>query len=315
MPWTFPQFTTTFLSPIQTFVVVSSSNSKVHSLEQKGTRVRNGKPCIGKMTGSGQIKCVIFDIGGVVVGSPLSAINDYEEERGLPRNWINIAITQQGTQGAFQRFERNEIDLYSFYKKFGEELSNASQNNEWYRKFCEMRDMPVPNNLPESFKIDGRELFGCMMQASFNPDPKMLQAINILRESGRFKVAALTNNFQPPSAPSPEGETVPSLDEEVKHLGLGPHFKQLKEFFHLFIESSKVGLRKPDPEIYKYALRELQVEPHEAVFLDDIGINLKAAKKLGIVTIRVQPTSSVPALQELEKIVGMQLLDEEDVQD
>ncbi|KAE8250299.1 hypothetical protein A4X13_0g4831 [Tilletia indica] len=265
------------------------------------------------MSGSQQIKCVIFDIGGVVVGSPLAAINEYEEEHGLPRHWINLAITQQGSQGAFQRFERNETDLYSFYKKFGEELSNTAQNNEWYRKFCTVRGMPIPKNLPESIEIDGRRLFGFMMRSSYNPDPKMLRAISILRESGRFKVAALTNNFKPPSAPAPEGEAVPTLDEEVKHLGIGPAFAQLKAFFHMFIESSEVGMRKPDPEFYKYALRELQVEAQETVFLDDIGINLKSAKKLGINTIRVHPTSSVPALQELEKMVGMQLLDEEDV--
>ncbi|KAK0529997.1 hypothetical protein OC835_004159 [Tilletia horrida] len=279
------------------------------------------------------------DIGGVVVGSPLAAINAYvpavdrlanvlrfwlmhslssdryEIDRGLPRHWINVAITQQGSEGAFQKFERNELDMYTFYKRFGQELSDASKNNEFYREFCELRGQPVPSNLPESIEIDGRELFGFMMRESFNPDPKMLRAISTLRASGRFKVAALTNNFVPPTVPSGEGSAVPTLEEEVQHLGLGPAFEQLKSFFDMYIESAKVGMRKPDPEFFKYALRALKVEAHETVFLDDIGINLKAARKLGIITIRVSPNSSIPALQELEKIVGMQLVDEEDLQE
>ncbi|KAK0551646.1 hypothetical protein OC845_002061 [Tilletia horrida] len=267
------------------------------------------------MPGSNPIKCVLFDIGGVVVGSPLVAINEYEKRKNLPRHWINVAITQQGADGAFQRFERNELDLYSFYKQFGAELSNARQNNGWYRKFCEMRGQNIPDNLPENLHIDGRELFGFMMRESFNPDIKVLKAINRLRESGKFKVAALTNNFVPPTAASDDGETVPTLEEEVQHLGLGPAFEQLKSFFDKYIESAKVGMRKPDPEFFKYAMRTLQVSPEETVFLDDIGINLKAAKKLGMTTIRVSPISSVPALQELEKVVGMTLLDEEDVKE
>jgi FMN phosphatase YigB (HAD superfamily) len=73
-------------------------------------------------------------------------------------------------------------------------------------------------------------------------------------------------------------------------------------------------MRKPEEGFYKHALDLLKVEPHEAVFLDDIGINLKAAQSLGIQTIRVTPESSLPAIRQLEKIVGMELISAEDAQ-
>ncbi|KAL9935410.1 hypothetical protein V8E36_005758 [Tilletia maclaganii] len=265
------------------------------------------------------IKCVLFDIGGVVVGSPLAAINVYEQNRNLPRHWINVAITSQGAEGAFQRFERNELDLHSFYRQFGTELSNAEKNNQYYRDFCQVRAQPIPSNLPTSLQVDGRELFGFMMRESFKADPKMLKAIVTLRQSGRFKVAALTNNFTPPttvpSTSDSDGKPAPTLEEEVEHLGLGPAYEQLKSCFDLFIESAKVGMRKPDPEFFRYALRALDVQAQEVVFLDDIGINLKAAKTLGMKTIRVSIASSIPALQELEKVVGMRLIEDDDLQE
>ena len=53
------------------------------------------------------------------------------------------------------------------------------------------------------------------------------------------------------------------------------------------IESWKVRMRKPERRIYELTLRALNVQPNEAVFLDDFGVNLKSAKELGIRTIKV----------------------------
>ena len=53
-----------------------------------------------------------------------------------------------------------------------------------------------------------------------------------------------------------------------------------------------MGMRKPERRIYEYTLRALNVEPHDVVFLDDLGVNLKAAKELGIRTIKVHCGSS-----------------------
>ena len=140
----------------------------------------------------------------------------------------------------------------------------------------------------------------------------------ISKESGRFKVAALTNNFSPPTEVPAElggtGGRAPTLEEELKHLGVSEKGTKIKTMFDHYIESAVVGMRyvscafcrgfrvsleqadltslnltlrrKPDPEFYKYALNVLKVRPEETIFLDDIGPNLKSAQNLGIHTIR-----------------------------
>ncbi|CDU22550.1 uncharacterized protein SPSC_01180 [Sporisorium scitamineum] len=258
-------------------------------------------------------KAVIFDIGGVVVGSPLFAINRYEKEHGLPCDYLNVAITSQGHGGAFQQFERRELDIYTFYRRFGEELSNVEKNNEAYIKFCKSRGQEVPK-LPTKLNVDGRELFGRMMKQLTKVDPKMRNAIMRLKASGKFRIAALTNNFAPPTelpnAPHDGAAKAPTLEEELEHLGLGESQNDLRSMFDLYIESAVVGKRKPDPEFYKHALDLLKVQASEVVFLDDIGPNLKSAQKLGITTIRVNSNDCTPALAQLSKLTGVQLLDD-----
>jgi len=85
---------------------------------------------------------------------------------------------------------------------------------------------------------------------------------------------------------------------------------QLLPYFDHLVESAVVGIRKPSPEIFKYALKILGCLPEEVVFLDDIGSNLKAAGKLGIRCIRVRIGKEREAIQELEKIMGMKLTDD-----
>ncbi|PWY99247.1 HAD-like protein [Testicularia cyperi] len=259
------------------------------------------------------LKAVIFDIGGVVVGSPLFAINAYEKELGLPFQYLNVAITAQGYNGAFQRFERNEIDLYTFYKKFGDELSNVEANNRSFAQFCQSRGQETPK-LPTELHVDGRELFGLMMRKSSAVDPKMKNAIQKLKASGRFTVAALTNNFAPPTHVSGQagldGKKTPTLEEELEHLGLGQRHAEMRKMFDFYIESAVVGKRKPDPDFYRYALDLLKVKADEVVFLDDIGPNLKSARQLGIHTIRVDSSNSTPALQELSRLTGLELLND-----
>ncbi|CCF50254.1 hypothetical protein NDA11_006599 [Ustilago hordei] len=257
-------------------------------------------------------KAVIFDIGGVVVGSPLFAINRYEKEHGLPFQYLNVAITAQGHRGAFQCFERNELDLYTFYRRFGEQLSNVENNNAAYTKFCKSRGQEVPK-LPTKLQVDGRELFGQMMRYSTQVDPKVRIAINKLKESRKFTIAALTNNFAPPTEMVADAQSsavkAPSLEEELQHLGLGESQYELRKMFDHYIESAVVGKRKPDPEFYKHALHLLNLQASEVIFLDDIGPNLKAAQKLGITTIRVDSSDSTPALAQLSKLTGVPLLD------
>jgi putative hydrolase of the HAD superfamily len=71
------------------------------------------------------------------------------------------------------------------------------------------------------------------------------------------------------------------------------------------VESAVVGLRKPDPRIYELVLGHLEVEPAEAVFLDDLGINLKPARAMGMTTIKVVEPGI--ALSELSGILGFEV--------
>jgi putative hydrolase of the HAD superfamily len=75
--------------------------------------------------------------------------------------------------------------------------------------------------------------------------------------------------------------------------------------FEFVLESSKVGVRKPEPAIYLMACERLGVRPEETVFLDDLGINLKPARALGMATIKVDDPDR--ALAELEEFTGLRL--------
>ncbi|KAL1927069.1 hypothetical protein VTP01DRAFT_5032 [Rhizomucor pusillus] len=235
-----------------------------------------------------KFKAVIFDIGGVCVGSPMAGIHRYEKEHGLPRNYINVAIVKQGENGAFQKLERGEIRLKDFYKQFGEELSDPAHKIH-YQEYLKKSGKPVPQHIPD-VKVDGRVLWGTMMAETHKIDPVVFHAIQRLRESGKFAVAALTNNSE--------------MAEEDELKGGGA---QLKEYFHYFVESKVVGLRKPDPNFYLHACKLIGVKPEEAIFLDDIGMNLRAAKKLGMETIQVKMGRSEEAIATLEKLVDMDL--------
>jgi putative hydrolase of the HAD superfamily len=115
--------------------------------------------------------------------------------------------------------------------------------------------------------------------------PEMVAAIRKIRESGR-KVGALTNNW------------VIGDDHDEQ---LAP----LRAEFDAFVESCKVGLRKPDPRIYGVVCEALGVSPPAVAFLDDMGPNLKAARALGMTTIKVESPGA--ALRELGSVIGLEL--------
>lgn len=97
------------------------------------------------------------------------------------------------------------------------------------------------------------------------------------------------------------------IDSDSPYLPLAGLTAQLLPYFDYFIESAVLGIRKPDPEIFKHALKIMGCRPEEVVFLDDIGSNLKAARKLGIQCIRVRISKEEEAVAELERMMGMKL--------
>lgn len=160
-------------------------------------------------------------------------------------------------------------------------------------------------NLPPIPDVDAEALFWEMMRVSRTPDPYMYPALTKLKASGRFLIAALSNTMIfPPSHPY----SFPGMKGDVRTQ------------FDVFISSAHVGMRKPDPKIYQRALKDMDeyersrggagIRAEDVVFLDDIGENLKAAKKAGMRTIKVNLGRSWEAVRELETVTRMKLLDD-----
>jgi len=206
--------------------------------------------------------------------------------------------------------------LWDFYVAFGQELSDTALGNVWYREYCAQKGIDCPK-LPENLEIDGRDLFGRMMRASGELDPIFVSAIQKLRSLGRYRIFALTNNFtgvfSSDATKTGEASSDPppgfSLEEEMRFLGWeqGIAPPSLVNLFDDFCDSSVLGMRKPDPEFYLTACRRNGVKPEECVFLDDLGMNLKAANALGMQTIRVPVGGSLKAVRSLESILGIDL--------
>ncbi len=135
-------------------------------------------------------------------------------------------------------------------------------------------------------RVDARRVLDALKG---NVRPEMVEALRRCGE--QLKTAMLTNNFR-----DPEGG---SSHDPASELGA------IFEMFDEVIESSVVGVRKPEPSFYTIACERLGVTPEECVFLDDLGINLKPAKAMGMTTIKV--IDPAVALSELEAVVGFPL--------
>jgi len=136
--------------------------------------------------------------------------------------------------------------------------------------------------------VDGRVVLGLL---SGQLRPAMVEALRRCHQ--RLKTAMLTNNFGP------------NAGGERAEAGAPDPMAGVLDHFDVIVESSRVGLRKPDPAIYRLVCEELGVSPGEAVYLDDLGINLKPARALGMTTIKVDDPDV--AVAELETAVGFPL--------
>ncbi len=136
--------------------------------------------------------------------------------------------------------------------------------------------------LARGHRLDAHEVLACL---SGDLRPAMVSVLHQL--SGRVKLALLTNNFvqHDRNAENPISEVL--------------------ELFDVIVESSTAGCRKPDPRFYELALEQLGISAPRAVFLDDLGINLKPARTMGMRTIKV--TDPDVAITELEALMGFPL--------
>ncbi|MEM1245480.1 MAG: HAD family phosphatase [Acidobacteriota bacterium] len=217
-----------------------------------------------------QYKAVIFDLGGVVVGSPLHAIRDFEAERGIQDGTVNRHVAGSAPHGAWHRLERGELTMGDdFFAAFDSELGELGHAD-----------------------FSTREMMARIREIG-QPRPQMLEAIERLK-AAELVVGALTNNWTSDDEGAEDGAT-----NQLRS-------KELHGRFHAVIESAVVGLRKPDPRIYRLACETLGVELEESVFLDDIGTNLKGARALGMKTIKVDDPDE--ALRELGGVLSLDLL-------
>lgn len=208
---------------------------------------------------------VIFDFGGVITSSPFDAFNRLEAERGLPRDFVRRVNAADPDSNAWAKFERAEIDAAAFDTLFAAE-ARAMEHD-----------------------LEGEAVLAVLAGAV---RPAMVAALDTLKAKG-FTIGCITNNV-----PSGQGAGMArsfAKAEEVAAI--------MARFDHV-IESSKVGVRKPDPRIYRMMCDALEVEPAECVYLDDLGINCKPAAALGMHAIKV--TSGEQALKALGESLDME---------
>lgn len=218
----------------------------------------------------GAIEAVIFDFGGVFTTSPVENFAVFERENGLPERFLGGVIKQNHHANAWARYERAEIGLEEFDVLFAAETKAAG------------------------FEVKGAKLVS-LLSLAFRPE--MIEALVRVKQAG-FKTGCITNNL-------------PKLDSKAMLAGAEKKEEVDRIFAHFdyLIESSKAGVRKPEPRIYAMMCEALAVSPSACVFLDDLGINLKPAREMGMRTIKVPFGDVAPAIAELETLLGISLKD------
>lgn len=217
------------------------------------------------MSGARTFEAVLWDFGGVILSSPFEAFARYEAQQGLPAGFIRGLNSRNPDHNAWALFERSEVSAQEFARLFEAEAEAAGG------------------------RLSGLEVLSLI---SGDIRPEMVAALRRVKQ--QWRVACITNNM-------PVGHSA--------GMARSPHKAQavaevLAEFEHV-VESSKLGLRKPDPRIYAHTCQLLGVRPEACVYLDDLGINLKPARAMGMATIKVESASQ--ALQELEGLLGVPL--------
>ena len=211
------------------------------------------------------IKAVFWDFGGVITSSPFESFNKFEKENNLPLDFLRSVNSTNPDSNAWALLERNEVDLEEFDLLFERESD----------------DLGHP--------VKGKNVIA-LLKGQIRPE--MIAALEKIK--GNLLQACLTNNIQ----------SMGDMDFEGNVSAAGKH-KEVMSMFDFVFESSKENVRKPDPEFYLRACKRGDVDPSEVVFLDDLGINLKPAKALGMSTIKVVDPKE--ALSELQAFLDFDL--------
>jgi putative hydrolase of the HAD superfamily len=135
-------------------------------------------------------------------------------------------------------------------------------------------------------EVRGRDVLP-LLQGDLRPE--MVEALK--RIKAHFRTGCITNNLPANAIGSMTGRSL--------------YVAEVMVLFDHVIESAKIGLRKPDPRIYRLMVETLKVDPNNCVYLDDLGVNLKPAREMGMTTIKV--ASGAQAIAELEAATGLKL--------
>ena len=209
------------------------------------------------------ITTILWDFGGVITTSPFEAFNRFEHVQGLPTNFIRGINATNPDRNAWAQFESNQIDADAFDELFAEEAQAAGQN------------------------VRGKAVLALL---SGSVRPNMVAVLKQCKE--HYRVACITNNVKSGTGPGM------ASDSHKAELVRG-----VMALFDLVVESSIEGVRKPNPAIYQLTCERLGADPNNCVFLDDLGINLKPAKALGMRTIKV--LNEAQAIAELSDLTGL----------
>ena len=209
------------------------------------------------------IKAILWDFGGVITSSPFEAFNRYENQHGIPVDFIRRVNATNPESNAWARFESSRITPDEFDIAFEEETRRAGH------------------------PIRGRTVIDML---SGDVRPRMIDVLKVCRQ--HYRIACLTNNVK-----SGEGPGMARTAQSARQV------QEAMALFEFVLESSKEGIRKPDPRFYLRACERLKVDPGQTVFLDDLGVNLKSARELGITTIKV--TGEVQAISDLSNILNI----------
>lgn len=207
---------------------------------------------------------IIFDFGGVITSSPFEAFNRMEAERGLPKDFVRRVNSINPDDNAWAKFERAECNAAEFDALFAAEAQALGH------------------------ELDGASVISCL---AGEIRPEMVEALDQLKALS-FALGCITNNV-----PSGKGAGMAVSDAKAAAVAT------VMERFDHIIESSKAGVRKPDPRIYSMMCEALEVAPSQCVYLDDLGINCKPAAAMGMAAIKV--TSGAQALGELGALLAL----------
>lgn len=210
-------------------------------------------------------KAVLWDFGGVITSSPFEAFNRYEKERGLPADFLRSINATNPDSNAWAQLESSQVTVDEFDELFAQEAESKGH------------------------RVMGKDVLELL---SGDVRPEMVNALKAIK--AQHQIGCITNNVN-----TGQGPGMAKSSEKAAQVA------EIMALFDVVIESSKVGIRKPDPEIYRMTCEQMSIQPEETIYLDDLGINLKPARALGMTTIKV--LNADQALDELETLLDMQL--------